>query len=52
MMCECIPFLIMVNDTFIPQAGVGARKLRVELADEYQACHYELAEGMNVITSV
>lgn len=45
-----MPFLMMVNEILIPQVGVGTRKLRVELADEYQACHYEL-DVMNVISS-
>lgn len=49
-MWVCMPFLMTVSEILIPQVGVGTRKLRVELADEYQACHHEPAEGMNAIT--
>ena len=42
---------MMANEILIPYVGVGIRKLRVELADDYQACHYEL-NVTNVIPSV
>ena len=51
-MWVCMLFLVMVSDILLPQVGVGTRKLKAELADEYQACHYEPAKGVNVITSV
>lgn len=38
-----MPFLMTGSEILLPQVGVGTRKLRVEFADEYQTCHYELA---------
>lgn len=51
-MWVCMLFLMMVSDILLPQVGVGTRELKAELADEYQACHYEPAKGVNVTTSV
>lgn len=51
-MWVCMLFLMMVSDILLPRVGVGTRELKAELADEYQACHYEPAKGVNVTTSV
>lgn len=44
---------MMVSEMFLPQVGVGThQEAHMELADEYQPCHYEPVMGVNVITSV